>query len=1006
MSSDIQNANFLYLTIIKSNREDFDMIDWSDEINALNILKKNNVMDQSHDAIENDREFMIRAVKETRGHIFRYAPDAFKSDEEIALIAIEVFDWTLAAYFSSSILQYVSSELRSNKNLILKAVEKSGLELQYASDNLKDDIDVVLKAVKQNDSSLQYASNKLKNNEEFKRRAVIQSHLFIIKLPESYKDNKEFALHVLKKNKFIFSFLSEKLKADEDIVLSILPEHVGYLEFASMQLRGNINFMLKAVKLNGLSLLYASDNLKTDKTLLSECLQSQCNRQATHVDVRTRLAEKCQHLLEGSYIEPNETEIELLKQIKLGTRLGRLNLKCSDVQSQENRQYKPSESFDMCSSEPANLGSDIQEYFGGEPAFFEYSLFYPKEATKVNGIIINYYGGYCGPDFITNTQNIFLSDAMFLNEGYIVIHLATHDNWQTIPLWEQTNKENTEGIKLLNKTLMQLSLFTQSVKKRFPDMPVIYHGASFGGFKGALMNVLLSNKENLDANGELKNFIDSEIFKKMPTNLFDGYILHDGAYDRINMLTDIKSVMVDNPTLILHNFDDERVSLSEALKFIMAQLGNAANSAQVQLHMTPQGAPTAVQVPDIGGGTSLQGHFSPEPIVYSDAYKKAIKNFLTDIHTKQHAFKSLTQQSLLTKFRYMQTQALYDSGNITTTRLYRIYHALLNNEPKPIDLKNQSKAMIKRIQKAISMMTYDSKNPDKKQEFNLLIHTFGPWLIAQLQSKYSLEMKYLLGQAKDKKKRPGGDEKPAFFLPQETTRLQQPTEQLHFVLTENAFNFLRKLSSDISLDIIKRSRQFAIYIDENTLEYFSKHSSVNNIDEFMMLWQLKKKLDITIDLNVASRTMSLMKRFYHDEDTQVKVLECIQKYSPVSVISTIMKKNFNISEIEHLMEKLLEQPKDIQSDFLCQIGKICDYRSSKKIMIDWLCRLKPEKRNLCINNYFILRGTLKNNENMLATIRENPHLLEEIITEKVESLDKIIATIKHLEEEKKAMKAM
>lgn len=67
---------------------------------------------------------------------------------------------------SGGVLEYVSKELRSRKEIVLAAVSRSGWALRYAADSLQDDKQVVLAAVQENGLALQYASNRLKKDQE------------------------------------------------------------------------------------------------------------------------------------------------------------------------------------------------------------------------------------------------------------------------------------------------------------------------------------------------------------------------------------------------------------------------------------------------------------------------------------------------------------------------------------------------------------------------------------------------------------------------------------------------------------------------------------------------------------------------------------------------------------------------------------------------------------------------------------------------------------------------
>lgn len=74
-------------------------------------------------------------------------------------------------------LQYVSEELRDDRNLILAAVQQNGLALQFASERLRRDEGVVLAAVKQNSMSVQFSGEfDFTAALEITRVAVTQDH--------------------------------------------------------------------------------------------------------------------------------------------------------------------------------------------------------------------------------------------------------------------------------------------------------------------------------------------------------------------------------------------------------------------------------------------------------------------------------------------------------------------------------------------------------------------------------------------------------------------------------------------------------------------------------------------------------------------------------------------------------------------------------------------------------------------------------------------------------------
>ena len=79
-----------------------------------------------------------------------------------------------------SLLQYVSPELRDDRDIVLAAVAKSGAVLEYASPNLRSDREVVLAAVLESGRALKHASSELQKDRELVLAAASpsQSELF------------------------------------------------------------------------------------------------------------------------------------------------------------------------------------------------------------------------------------------------------------------------------------------------------------------------------------------------------------------------------------------------------------------------------------------------------------------------------------------------------------------------------------------------------------------------------------------------------------------------------------------------------------------------------------------------------------------------------------------------------------------------------------------------------------------------------------------------------------
>ena len=128
---------------------------------------------------------------------------------------------------------------RTDRDIVLAAVQKQGIALKYASEALKADREIVLAAVKNNGYALQYAS-------------------------EDHKADREIVQAAIKIDPCALLCASEALSADREIVLSAVQRGGSALEYASEALRADREIVLAAVKQDRSALKYASEALKAD----------------------------------------------------------------------------------------------------------------------------------------------------------------------------------------------------------------------------------------------------------------------------------------------------------------------------------------------------------------------------------------------------------------------------------------------------------------------------------------------------------------------------------------------------------------------------------------------------------------------------------------------------------------------------------------------------------------------------------------------------------------------
>ena len=137
-------------------------------------------------AAQGDRDIVLAAVR-NNGHALQFASDAVCADREVVETAI--------CHSSGLALAHASSELRSNRSVVLIAVRLSGRALRYASEELRDDGDVVSKAVGSCGMALEYASTRL-------------------------QADRDLVLGAVRDDGHALAYAAARLRADRDVVLA------------------------------------------------------------------------------------------------------------------------------------------------------------------------------------------------------------------------------------------------------------------------------------------------------------------------------------------------------------------------------------------------------------------------------------------------------------------------------------------------------------------------------------------------------------------------------------------------------------------------------------------------------------------------------------------------------------------------------------------------------------------------------------------------------------------
>ena len=187
----------------------------------------------------------------------RFSSDRFKRYKEITLFAIRS---------DERFIYYIPSELFSNKEFVLEALEYNSAIYKRLSDELKKDKDIILKSLKGGIDYINVPEEQRKDKDI--AIVAIKSNSFAYNyIDESLKDDKEIVLLTLDGRYNIYDDLSSELKKDKDVCLLVLSFFSYEYNNMPIEIREDREFVKMAIISNVELYEHISDRLKKDKEL-------------------------------------------------------------------------------------------------------------------------------------------------------------------------------------------------------------------------------------------------------------------------------------------------------------------------------------------------------------------------------------------------------------------------------------------------------------------------------------------------------------------------------------------------------------------------------------------------------------------------------------------------------------------------------------------------------------------------------------------------------------------
>ena len=615
-------------------------------------------------------------------------------------------------------------------------------------------------------------------------------------------------------------------------------------------------------------------------------------------------------------------------------------------------------------SQNPNLGDDIKDYFQNinrpSDGLYQYAIGGNVPIEQSKGIIIDNYGGYGGIGFNASAS---VREKQLIRRGYTVINLQTRDNWQT--QFQLDQFQTPAGQELLGDTLIQFFLFAKAIKKQYPTKQLFFSSGSFGGTKGALINLILSNKDTLGRlfTEEFKDLADrlTLFFKDHPditSDLIKGYILHDGAYHYFwSKGYVIDTYFISNPMLLLQNFDDERVTTDHILGFYKKLKKDKTADTNLFIHITPQGASTVLQKADDGHYTSAEGHFKPEVEKYRTEYNQKVYEFLRHAHGDFNAVKKDSYREGINQMRVRHASTLWNANNTNFTILYRLYYANLHNEKSSDTVKMIDRLSKTCAQYAVYLATKDSTKT-QAQYYEETVNRCGLWLIAKILDKNAKTIKAVekfitknkaqANQLIDELRSSPKQEAQPSERPNSPVNNTHQIEYRTFVVTEEARSYLK--TKPDALKLLEMAKNYGAIITKDLLTFIEKKDPVLSKEDLKELWKMKS-LPNNDDLEIMSRSLSLIATQPQiKEEERETVLESVLEWNPIDILRSFDKKNLDAQTIKDLMRILLSIEESKRLSLLSDIKNFLPSPDAIPIMT-WLTTIPDEIRADVIKNY-------------------------------------------------------
>ena len=223
----------------------------NEQIVKAAVSNKGNALKHASAQIRSKKNIVFEAVK--NGCSIEFVPNYYLNNDDDIISTILNRNTEIKISLSNSCLS-----IRSNRDIILKAVKNNGMNLEFASPDLQNDIEIMKNAGLENFNALKYTTLGLD---------VLQGTIYEILKDYNFRWYYKVRHSIINDSRY-------------SVIAAIYKDECNW-RFINQEHRNDKELMLFAIKLNARNYNYVSETLRNDRNIVMKIFDSDENKYET-----------------------------------------------------------------------------------------------------------------------------------------------------------------------------------------------------------------------------------------------------------------------------------------------------------------------------------------------------------------------------------------------------------------------------------------------------------------------------------------------------------------------------------------------------------------------------------------------------------------------------------------------------------------------------------------------------------------------------------------------------